>query len=238
MALGGNYFDSHPRLALASFAVTTVALGYISDNILRPWTAESYLSLHVSLWWVFGILWRVHLGERPREVPQIELDIESFSSAIRINALLFGDCPQFHDAEAEQDEDYPVGAPLFRKQCFSIGGWTLDTLTISPWQHSQEASFRGEGECVVTIAFFDWGHAWHVCVKECHGNEEQLRNFVSSLHSGLSGIDRLTAVRWFDHGPAFHAQMSEAATKLGTDCPFTSSDKDGAFPSEVQRAFA
>ncbi|MEO2014302.1 MAG: hypothetical protein ABGZ53_07990, partial [Fuerstiella sp.] len=220
VTIGDHYFLSHPRLAFTVHALTTVALGYITNLIQQLWYPQSYLLLHIAVWWTASAVWLVRLANKPQPMPQPERALEHFNTQVRLHALLFGVSPSFHDAVAEQDEDYPVGTPLFRVICQSLQNWQLSSLTVSPDINAQTALFTDLKGAHISLEFDNWEFAWHIGAHEIHANETQVHEFMQQLMSAVSQVDGLTQIQWYNGGPTFHAQMSNAEIELGSDSPF------------------
>jgi hypothetical protein len=134
---------------------------------------------------------------------------------------MFGDSASFHDTEAEQDEDYPTGTPLFRSICLSIQGWRLSSLTVSLDTGEQRACFTDPTNAQLTLAFTNWDFAWYVGIINLHANENQTRDFLAALQSTISQVDGLSRIQWYNGDPdMIHAQMSNAEIESGADSPF------------------
>ncbi|MBL8871061.1 MAG: hypothetical protein JNK90_14795 [Planctomycetaceae bacterium] len=220
MTLGAHYFFAHPRLAFTVHGITAIALGYISNLVQQHWYPDSQLGLHIAVWWVTSILWLLYIAKEPKVTSQPESELRNFASHLRLHALMFGDSASFHDAQAEQDEDYPKGTPLFRSICLSIQGWRLSSLTVSPDTGEQIACLTGTSNAQITLLFNNWDYAWYIGIIKLHANENQTRDFLIALHSVTSHIDGLTKIKWYDgDSDVFHAQMSNEEIEMGAASP-------------------
>ena len=159
MTPGKHYFRSHPRLAFTVYVMATVALGYISNLLQQYWIRDSYLLLHIASWWMVTVLWVLYKSTMAEPLPQPERTLLEFDCHLRLHALLYGDSPPFHDAEAEEDEDDPTVAPLFRLICQSLQRWQLSSLTVSPDIGEQVACLSYSGDAQITLQFDNWGFA-------------------------------------------------------------------------------
>lgn len=220
MTLGEHYFLAHPRLAFSVHGITAVALGYISYLVQQHWFPEPGLGLHIAIWWVVSVLWLIHIAKKPKVLPQPEQELRHFTSHLRLHALMFGDSASFHDTDAEEDEDYPTGTPLFRSICLSIHGWSLSSLTVSPYTGEQHACLTDSDNAQITLQFSNWDFAWYIGVTKLYANENQVRDFLTALHAATLQIDGLTKIKWYDGDlNVFHAQMSKAEIELGVESP-------------------
>lgn len=214
-------FQRHPRLVFAFLGITTVALGYVTNFFQQRWYPESYLLLHISIWWMLGALWLLHLANKPRRPTPAEQEFQQYRGRFRLEALLYGDTPSFHDRAAEVNDDYPRGTPLFRSICLSIQHWHLSSLEVSIDNSVQFASFCGPEQAQFTLQFAHWDFAWQLGVQKIRASQEQVRHFLGDLQAALSQIEGLTKIRWYDGNPdSFHAQMSDLDLESGTDSPF------------------
>lgn len=219
MRLGARFVASHPRLTLVIHAAAAVLLGAVTSWWQQGWVPDSYLLLHIGVWWTLGAVLLLDLqGRRPGPVA----GRDEFGG-VCLDALLYGDFPQFRDEATDADEDLPTGTALFRAICLELSPrWNLEALTVSTGTGYQSARFAPRDGAGFTLHFANWDFAWFFGVDSIRAlSEADVRSLLTDLHNTLTAVEGREWVKWFRSASGTcHAQMSKLDQESGADLPF------------------
>lgn len=219
MRLDARFVASHPRLTLLIHAAAAVLLGAVTNWWQQGWFSDSFLLLHIGGWWTLGAVLLLALQNR-RPGPVAARD--EFRH-VCLDALFYGDFPQFRDEATDADEDLPTGTALFRTICLELSPrWNLEVLTVSTGTGYQSARFAPRDGAGFTLYFANWDFAWFFGVDSIHGLfENDVRALLTDLHKMLTAVEGAERIKWFRSASGMcHAQMSKSDQESGADFPF------------------
>lgn len=219
MRRGAHFVASHPQFMLVIHAAAAVLLGCVTSWWQQRWVPDSYLLLHIGVWWTLGaVLLLDLLNRRPGPVA----GRDEFSD-VCLDSLLYGDSPRFRDEASEADDDLPAGTEHFRTICLELSPrWNLEVLTVSTGTSYQSARFAPRDGAGFTLLFANWDFAWFFGVDSIHGlSGADVRSLLSDLHNALTAIEGTERIKWFRSASGTcHAQMSKSDQESGADLPF------------------